>query len=281
GSEALLQGYLSGTRRRRCIGIQQGARVSGEMSSGLDAEFLDDFFAEAEQHLVSVRQSLLQLEGSIREPEPDPKVLGELFQNIHSFKGISAIAGLAPAESLAHAAEEFLRRLTRRQGNLNEKGLEVLMEVAQKLEQMVGAFRSGKPTPGYESLVAVLKQQYEQSVQPQVTTKDKQPSDPVVSSSIGTMKQPERSQWKFTFVPSRELEAEGITIDSVREELSRVGEILKASPSVKDNGELSFELMVVAENAPSDMAGWEAKGIRAELEPVEEATGLPGNATPS
>src|SRR5262249_41628998 len=92
---------------------------------------------------------------------------------------------------------------------------------------------------------------------------------------------PERSQWKFTFVPSRELEAQGITIDSVREELSRVGEILKASPSVKDNGELSFELMVVAENAPSDMAGWEAKGIRAELEPVEEATGLPGNATPS
>jgi len=252
--------------------------VSHEISSGLAPELLDDFFAEAEQHLIAVRQLLVRLEASVGKASPEPGILEELFQNVHSFKGISAIAGLGPAETLAHATEEFLRTLTRRQVSLSAKSLEILMETAHKLEQMVGAFRFHKPLPGCESVLADLKQLYEQWVSAD-PVKTKMPSpDPTLPARIEGAQAQGKLLWKFTFVPSRNLEAQGININSVREQISSLGEILKASPTVKGNGELSFEFLVSAYQVPTDISAWEAKGIHAEpaeADPTEVPPALP------
>jgi two-component system chemotaxis sensor kinase CheA len=234
--------------------------VSAEVPPGLDPELLDDFFAEAEQHLISIRQSLLQLESCIGRTQPEPKVLDELFQNFHSFKGISAIAGLGPAETLAHATEEFLRTLTRRPGSVTANGLETLMEVAHKLEQIVSAFRSRKSLPRYESLVADLRQQNEQSARVDAAP---------ISRSSDVSKSKSTPLWKFTFAPSLELAARGTNINSVREELSGIGEVLNARPIVTGKSELSFEFLVSAQDLCGDFAAWEAKGIH--VVPVESA----------
>ena len=100
------------------------------------AELLDDFFSEADEHLLNVRQALLHLEGSVGKAQADPKIVEELFRDFHSFKGISAIVGLAPAEAVAHATEDFLRLMRGGKTQLTGKGLEVLMAAAQKLEQV-------------------------------------------------------------------------------------------------------------------------------------------------
>ena len=74
---------------------------------------MDDYFAEAEEHIVAVRRSLLMLDRVGGRPV-SAAVLEELFRSCHSLKGISAMVELREAEVLAHHMESCLRAV--RQG---------------------------------------------------------------------------------------------------------------------------------------------------------------------
>ena len=54
---------------------------------------MDDYFAEADEHLLTIRRCLLMLDG-IERPDPSSSVLEELFRSCHSLKGISAMVEL-------------------------------------------------------------------------------------------------------------------------------------------------------------------------------------------
>jgi two-component system chemotaxis sensor kinase CheA len=237
--------------------------------SGLNQELLDDFFSEADEHLLNIRRALLGLETS-GDGLHDPKIIGELFHHFHSFKGISAIAGLEPAEALAHAAEDLLRPIRSRQLPASEKTLNVLGSTTHKLEQIVAAFRAHQPLPDYESLLAEIKQQA--LVQPisgaGISTEEPAPAADVEKANPHGLK-----VWKCTFAPSQELNARKININTIREQLSQAGEILKSTPVVKGKGVIIFEFLVAAEQIPQDRKEWEAKGVTIEL--AEEAKSSP------
>ncbi|HLX71759.1 MAG TPA: chemotaxis protein CheA [Verrucomicrobiae bacterium] len=237
--------------------------MSSEFSPGIDAQLLDDFFAEADEHLVEIRKELLRLESSIGKAEPDLQVVKKLFQDFHSFKGISAIVGLKPAELVAHAAEDFLRLMRDGRAQLTENGLGILTAATQKLEQTVASFRAQKPLPGCESLLADLNEQ----------CKHWSGSGTPVSSSDASFLAVEEARsrglllWRFTFSPTKELDAQGVNVNSVREQLLQIGEILKASPIVKGKDSLIFEFLVSTRETPANLPSWEAKGVT--VEPVE------------
>jgi two-component system chemotaxis sensor kinase CheA len=252
--------------------------LSTETPNGLDGQLLDDFFAEADEHLIQVRKTLLQLEESVGKAQPDAQTIELLFENIHSFKGISAIVGLAAAETVAHTAEDFLRLMRGGKAPLTGKGLEVLMAAAQKLEQVVVAFRSHKPLPGYESLLADLRQQCEDASvadrPPATVPPQTRSSDPALLTSIDEAKARGLLLWKYTFSPSRELDARGVNVSSVRQQLLAAGEILKATPRVKGQGLIAFEFLVAARETPADISTWETNGITVQLA-EEEVLGPP------
>lgn len=244
--------------------------MSTEKSSGLDAELLDDFFAEADEHLLGIRQELLQLEASVDKAQADPKIVEALFRNFHSFKGISAIVGLGPSEAVAHATEDFLRLMKGGKAQLSAKGLEVLMAATHKLEQIVAAFRSKKPLPGFESLLADLKQQCENSTAPHTAPRT-DPSDPDLLNKVEEAKSRGLQLLKYSFSPSPELNSQGISINTIREDLLKSGEILKATPQVKGPGVIAFEFLVASREAPTDISAWEAKGVT--IQSAEEEQG--------
>ena len=252
--------------------------MSSELLPGLDAQLLDDFFAEADEHLVGIRQGLIRLEASVDKAEPDMKVVKDLFQEFHSFKGISAIVGLRPAEAVAHATEDFLRLMRDRKAQVTGNGLEVLTAATQKLEQVVTAFRSQKPLPGYESLLTDLKNQCEQWSGPASGANRKanpQASDPALATAIEEAKARGLLLWRFTFSPTRELNAQGVNVNSVREQLAKIGQILNATSTVKGKDALVFEFLVSAQETPADLSAWEAKGITVEpAEPEKTETPL-------
>ena len=109
---------------------------------------MDDFFGEADEHLASLRRGLLHLEASVGKAQPDAKIVEELFQDFHSFKGISAIVGLPPAETVAHATEDFLRLLRDGKAQLTGKGLTALTTAIQKLEQIGRRIPVGETASG-------------------------------------------------------------------------------------------------------------------------------------
>lgn len=235
--------------------------MSSELSPGIDAQLLDDFFAEADEHLVEIRKELLRLESSIGKAEPDLQVVKKLFQDFHSFKGISAIVGLKPAELVAHAAEDFLRLMRDGRAQLTVNGLEVLTAATQKLEQMVASFRVRKPLPGCDSLLAELNEQckhWSASVGTPVSSADTSLIALEEAKAQGLL------LWKFTFSPTKALDTQGVNVNLVREQLLQTGEILKATPVVKGKDTLIFEFLVSTKESPTNLASWEAKGVTVE-----------------
>src|SRR5262245_30419937 len=111
--------------------------------------FMDDYFAEADEHLVTIRRGLLTLESALGSELP-AVVLEELFRSAHSLKGISAMVELHEAERLAHGMESCLRAIRQKQVALDSTNFETLVDAAKTLEQVVQARRRKEPVPALE-----------------------------------------------------------------------------------------------------------------------------------
>src|SRR6476619_1755731 len=119
------------------------------MSSADDnflAGFMDDYFAECDEHLGAIRRLLLALEASSGQPA-DPAVLEELFRSFHSIKGISGMVELREAEMLAHHMESFLRTLRQRNVAVAPAGVDALIRGVSALERTIAARRASEPVP--------------------------------------------------------------------------------------------------------------------------------------
>jgi two-component system chemotaxis sensor kinase CheA len=249
--------------------LRRGNRSPGlnaDLSTELQGELLNEFFTECDEHLANIREGLVQLEPSIGRAQADETVVNELFRDFHSFKGISGIAGLHAAEELAHTAEDYLRELTHGSITLSGRGVELLMQATQRLEQIASAFRMKEPLPAADALLASIRE---------VSGKgEKTPGKAALGArpplSIEEAQARGLVFCRFTFIPSKELDEKGVNITSVRARLSQTGEILQATPSVRGEGKLWFEFMVAMKEVPADIARWEADGIRAEV--VEQGT---------
>lgn len=239
---------------------------------------LNDFYVECDEHLENIREALTLLEQSVGKAQPDQAVVEELFRNFHSFKGISAIVELRSAEELAHAAEELLRELSRGRVTLSLPSLELLMATARMLEQIVLAFRSGKPGPDHSPLVSSLLQRGAKAETKAAPSRkpDAPPPGEQAAPDIENARGRGLLVWRCIFVPSREKDEQGLNVNSVRARLSKAGEILSARPNVKGEGQVEFEFLLGARDTPPDIADWEAQGISVQLleQTVTEQPGL-------
>ena len=73
----------------------------------VDEDMLDLFFAEANERIEELSIKLLDIE---QRPD-DGELLRDIFRDLHTVKGSSAMVALAPMNSLAHAAEDLVGQL--------------------------------------------------------------------------------------------------------------------------------------------------------------------------
>ena len=97
----------------------------------LIASFMDDYFAESEEHLASVRRCLLLLEPVLDGADPPTAAVEELFRSFHSLKGISAMVELREAERLAHEMEACLGAMRDQRFVLSGPAFDALVEGTQ------------------------------------------------------------------------------------------------------------------------------------------------------
>jgi two-component system chemotaxis sensor kinase CheA len=240
----------------------------------LNPQLLDDFFGEADEHLLAIRQGLVGLEGSIDKAEPDLNIIKDLFQQFHSLKGISAIVGLHSAQALAHATEDFLRLMRDGKAQLSAQGLEAMTAATQRLGQVIAAFRAQKPLPDCQTLLEELKQQYESWAGAEsLGTAAGFAAQEAIETAIEEAKASSLLLWHFTFTPTLALDARGLNVSSIREELGKIGKVLNLRSEVREGGQLVFEFLVATAQAPLDLPSWEAKGVA--LEPADEETWVP------
>jgi len=202
-----------------------------ERDPQFESSFMDDYFAEADEHLLAIRRCLLMLDAAQGADVP-PAVLEELFRSCHSLKGISAMVELREAELLAHHMESGLRAIRQGDVALDGGNLDTLLAGANALEAVIVAKRQGVPVPSEELAIAALGA----LASSQVAVR-RPPAD--APDSIGNAR-----GWTVTFVPSPELVARGVKVDTIRARLLEFGKIRSVTPRVQAGGGISFEFDV-------------------------------------
>ena len=137
-----------------------------QTDTGYFAEFLDDYFAECDEHLIIARRVLLSLEASVDQPQADRVMLDELFRSFHSLKGGSGMVGVREAEQLAHEMESYLRILRQAEVTLTPEGMDALIAGTRVLEEVITARRNQDQAPDISLVLNQLT----------AVTSDKKPS---------------------------------------------------------------------------------------------------------
>ncbi len=230
------------------------------------AQFLDDYFAECDEHLTLVRRHLLALEKQIGRPGFDPSLLDELFRSFHTLKGISGMVGLSEAEQLAHHMEGYLRALRQQDATLGEEGVEALIEGTTMLEHVIASFRKKEAAPNIDPTVARLQAVVSEAStlpgqQEPVTAAEDSAAHTEMGQRQGDTPDPARPpatlrRWRFEFVPTPALSERGVNVNSVRARLQEIGQLLSGTPHVKEGGGIVFEFVVATEVAETVFAGW-------------------------
>ena len=218
-------------------------------------QFLDDYYAECDEHLVSIRRSLVTLEDEIDTGTVDRTLLDNLFRSFHTLKGISGMVGLSAAEQLAHHLESHLRELHEGTVVLNESGFQALVAGVSLLESVINARRNDQPIPSIDETVQQL----------QTISSDSAPS------KIETTPEPNvtATRWLVEFTPTAELAESGVNVNSVRARLQEIGQLIQAKPVVKGPGGIAFEFIVATNADKSALAELEADGLTFVPAPVE------------
>ena len=222
-------------------------------------QFLDDYYAECDEHLVSIRRSLVILEEDVNQQTLDRTLLDNLFRSFHTLKGISGMVGLTAAEQLAHHLESYLRELREGTLRLSESGFDTLVAGVSLLEGVINARRNDQSLPSIEEIVTRLQNV---SAGPASTTNE---------TANKTDETAEARRWEIEFTPTAELAERGVNVNSVRARLQDLGQLVQAKPVVKGAGGIAFEFLVVTNAAEATLANLEADGLTFKPAPIEPA----------
>jgi len=249
--------------------------------------FLEDYFAECEEHLAAARSALLSLEASAGDSAGQRRIVDDLFRYFHSLKGISAMVELRSAEQLAHDLESYLRAVRAGDLTVTDAAISLLIEGTQLLEQIVNAFRAKSAQPPIDDLVERIEAAIprRQSAPPENIAGDR-------PAHAGVEAAAELVTWKCAFAPTRELLAAGLGVDTIRKQLSDLGTIVGAAPQVSAAGSVVFHFTIKTE-AQIDLARAlegspitvervrEAATAAPEPEPMSAPPDVDGTAAPS
>ena len=211
-------------------------------------QFIDDYFAETDEHLASVRRVLLELDDRAGEMAAS-SLVQELARSLHTLKGLSGMVGLAAAEHVAHAMEDRARALSGVQ-NVDGAVVQDLFEGATLLERCVQARRANGEMPSIEAYVARVHAADNaggEDIQP-AATESMRGGVAIVGDAT------------FVFTPSPETASRGIGVETIRERLAGLGEIVHATPRVHD-GRVSFAFTVALSGERTPPDEWRADGL--------------------
>jgi len=240
-------------------------------SSTFSEAFLDDYFAECDEHLRAIRGALLTLEAALKERRLDTTALEQIFRGCHSLKGLSGMVELREAETLAHELESYLRWLREGKLGLTAAGVDALAEGVNTLERVIAARREQKAMPPIDGPVARIRRLAD--------------GDAAAALSAVAVVPAEEAgrRWRVRYVPTATLLERGINVNTVRERLQALGTIVSAVPRVEPGGAIAFEFVIETDGqfapaaSPEDGVTWQlsddaplpAHGVVAEESRIE------------
>ncbi|HPU30162.1 MAG TPA: Hpt domain-containing protein [Syntrophorhabdaceae bacterium] len=217
------------------------------------SEYLDDYFAECEEHITAVKRHVVSLDPS---KKTEKKIIDELLRSFHTIKGLSGMVGFEEAEMLSHSMEDYFKAIRDEKITLSRDAIDNIIEGVKKLEFILAERKEGRPASGIKAFNERLKNLIEDKKIE--TEKEKKPveqdtaqlNEDVLSKIKEEIKK-KRQIWQFYFSPSNELVNRGINVGVIRTRLSELGEIIYAAPRILEDGGVVFEFIVATDSDES------------------------------
>lgn len=221
-------------------------------------QFIEDYFAECEEHLSTARRVLLELEGVPPADEASRSARQELLRSLHTIKGLSGMVGVRSAEHVAHVLEDALRGIERAGSSFDTALVDTLLSGVGLLERCVAARRTGEAdtgsTPEAEAVLAALARLARRDAAP---VSESLPSSP--APTLAPAPAP-AATYRFEFTPSASLMQRGINVETVRTRLKELGTVLDGRARVVTGGVVfDFSVIVPADRMPDP--AWREDGL--------------------
>jgi two-component system chemotaxis sensor kinase CheA len=241
-------------------------------------DFLSAYVGEAEEQLRIVNAKLLEIDASARRGESHPRAVRDLFRAVHTIKGLSAMVDVDPVVSVAHRFETILRAADKQGGHLSVAAIDVLLQAARAIEHRVRELAEDKtPSVAPPALLDALDAlDLGGDGQPASPSRALE-LEPALASKLEPFEldmlvrgvKEGRRAVRTDFRPSPAQAERGFSINTVRERLSAVAEIVKTVPmavpaSESAPGGLSFALVLltgVSDEEIASAAGVDASGV--------------------
>ena len=226
-------------------------------------EFIGGFVVEAEELLATANACLLEVDAALAAGTSKPKAVRELFRALHTIKGLAGMVGVEPIMEIAHALETLVRTADRAGGALQRGAVEVALEAVRGIAERVRAVAENRPP-------APVPARLIERINATDAKSETVAAPPPIAAWETKLSMSERMQvsqdmakgvpaWTLAFVPSTELTERGISIATVRAQLSALGDIIKVSPKTRidEHGKqagIAFEILMLSAAPPQQLA---------------------------
>ncbi len=100
-----------------------------------EKSIIEEFVTEAKEHLETVEDNLMQLEG--QADNPDQELVNNVFRAVHTVKGSAGFLGLATLAGLAHTTETLLSLIRSGERKPDSKSVDVLLQSVDSILAML------------------------------------------------------------------------------------------------------------------------------------------------
>jgi two-component system chemotaxis sensor kinase CheA len=231
-------------------------------------EFLSAYVAEVDEQLESANARLLEIEAALRQGEHHPRAVRDLFRALHTVKGLSAMVGVDPVVTISHRVESLLRIADRQGGELSAEAIDAVLQAVRAIEHRVREVARNDEASAVPPALLELLDGLEPAPVAQggasETLLDLDPAllaklAPFELASLRAARGGGRRALRAGFSPSPAKAERGLNINSVRERVAMVAEIVKVIPlavpaSEEAPGGLAFALLLVTAAGDEEIA---------------------------
>ncbi|KAB2337530.1 chemotaxis protein CheA [Cytobacillus depressus] len=213
-------------------------------------QYLEVFIEESKEHLQACNEQLLELE---KNPD-DINIVNEIFRSAHTLKGMSATMGYEDLAKLTHQMENVLDAIRNHKITFNPEILDVVFLAVDDLEAMVQSIAAGGDgkrdvSDVVEKLLIIEKGEKISQIaksETAVTVTDEPPAVKNVYDEFEmTVMQQSKEQGFESFEITVSLRDDCLLkaarVFMVFEILEKIGEVIKANPSVEQLEEEQFD----------------------------------------
>jgi two-component system chemotaxis sensor kinase CheA len=238
-------------------------------------EFLSAYLAEVDEQLQVANAKLLEIEASARRGDASPRAVRDLFRAMHTVKGLSAMVGVDSIVAIAHRMEAILRLIDGAGGRVALPSVDTFLRAVRAIERCVGQVADGKPSAAAPSAILEALDRLDPALAPPRAASRALDLDPTIEAKLAPFERDllinagatGRRALRADFSPSPSKAEAGLSINTVRERVASLAEIVKVVPiSVPMTGDapggLSFALLMLTSASDEEVAA--AVGVAPE-----------------